>query len=115
MIVNNDVDDVDAVENLGETEVREALLAKAEYYSKIGAKVSLVGFDDLTIRRRLRRHSVRLTKRHRRWDSAWTFSSISSALVWRRFHVSRLFVSSFCEGFWPRALLRLFTHRILLL
>lgn len=28
----------DAVENLGETEVREALLAKAEYYSKIGAK-----------------------------------------------------------------------------
>lgn len=29
----------DAEKNLGETEVRDAMLSKAEYYSKIGAKV----------------------------------------------------------------------------
>ena len=29
----------DAEKNLGETEVRDSMLSKAEYYSKIGAKV----------------------------------------------------------------------------
>ena len=31
----------DAENNLGETEVRDFMLKKAEYYSRIGAKVSL--------------------------------------------------------------------------